>query len=363
LIYEAFFRTVLARLDAERAHRIGAFALRLLTAIPGLAALLERLLGPRSEELAVGTLGLRLRTPLGVAAGLDKEATWFRGLTALGFGFVEVGTVTARGQPGNPGQRITRLPGDRALLNAMGFPNDGAAAVAKRLRDQRAGEIVGVNIGKTKAVALDDAVADYRASARLLAPHADYLVLNVSSPNTPGLTAMQSLEPLSALVEGVRGELGRVAPGLPLLVKIAPDLTDEAVDQIAELALSLELDGIVATNTSARHELAVNSAGEIERAPHRGGVSGAPLNPRSLEVLERLHRCGSGRLTLVSVGGIETPEDAWRRILAGASLLQAYTAFIYRGPLWPHRMNRGLARLLAESPWGTIDEAIGKGAA
>ena len=334
--------------------------MRLVAAIPGLAALLERVLGP-GEALAADALGLRLRTPLGVAAGLDKEATWFRGLTALGFGFVEIGTVTAQGQPGNPGKRITRLPRDRALLNAMGFPNDGAAAAANRLQGRRGGEVVGVNIGKTKAVALEDAVEDYRTSARLLAPHADYLVLNVSSPNTPGLTAMQSLEPLTALIEGVREELGRVAPGLPLLVKIAPDLADEEVDRIADLALSLELDGIVATNTTVRHGIAVNSGDEIEQAPHGGGVSGAPLKPRSLEVLERLHARVGGRLTLVSVGGIETPEDAWQRILAGATLLQAYTAFVYQGPLWPHRMNRGLAKLLEESPWATIEEAVGKG--
>jgi dihydroorotate dehydrogenase len=363
LIYRAFFRAVLARLDAERAHRIGGFAMRLVVAVPGLAALLERLLGPREAGLRVSALGLELGTPLGVAAGLDKEATWFRGLTALGFGFVEVGTATAQGQPGNPGKRVTRLPRDRALLNAMGFPNDGAAAISRRLRGRTGSEIVGVNIGKTKAVALGDAVGDYRASARLLAPHADYLVLNVSSPNTPGLTAMQSLEPLAALVAGVREELAQVAPDLALLVKIAPDLSDTEVDRIADLALELELDGIVATNTTVRHELATASGEETAGAAHGGGLSGAPLKTRSLEVLQRLHERVGDRLTLVSVGGIETPEDAWQRILAGADLLQAYTAFIYQGPLWPHRMNRGLARRLMESPWATIEEATGKGSA
>jgi dihydroorotate dehydrogenase len=360
VIYGAFFRAILARLDAERAHRLGVLAMRALVAVPGLAALLARLLRPRAE-IAVEALGLRMRSPLGVAAGLDKEATWFRGLTALGFGFVEVGTVTARGQPGNPGTRVTRLARDRALLNAMGFPNEGAAAVAARLRGRRGGEIVGVNIGKTKAVALEEAVEDYRASTRLLAPHADYLVLNVSSPNTPGLREMQSLEALTALIGGVREEVERVAPGLPLLVKIAPDLSDDEVDRIADLALELELDGVVATNTTVRHELAASSAAEIEGAPHGGGISGAPLKGRSLEVLTRLRARAGGRLVLVSVGGIETPEDAWERILAGADLLQAYTAFVYRGPLWPHRIDRGLAGLLRESPWTTIGEAVGKG--
>ena len=360
MIYGGFFRAVLARLDAERAHRLGVWAMRVLVAVPGLAALLRRLLRPPAE-IAVEAMGLGMRSPLGVAAGLDKEATWFRGLDALGFGFVEVGTVTAQGQPGNPGKRVTRLPRDRALLNAMGFPNEGAAAAAGRLRDRPGGAVVGVNVGKTKAVALEDAVEDYRAAARLLAPHADYLVLNVSSPNTPGLREMQSLDPLAALIGGVREEVGRVAPDLPLLVKIAPDLTDEEVDRIADLALELDLDGIVATNTSVRHELAANSTAEIEAAPHGGGVSGAPLKARSLAVLARLHARVGGRLTVVSVGGIETPEDAWERILAGADLLQAYTAFIYRGPLWPHRVNRGIARLLRESPWATIGEAVGKG--
>jgi dihydroorotate dehydrogenase len=347
-------------MDAERAHRLAAGAMRLLSAIPGVAWLISRLLGPRDAGLGVRALGLSLSTPLGIAAGVDKNATWFRALNSLGFGFVEVGTVTAEPQPGNAGKRVSRLPRDRALLNAMGFPNDGAAAVAERLGGHRR-ETVGVNIGKTMTVDLADAVPDYEASARLLGPRADYLVVNVSSPNTPGLTQMQSPERLAALVEGVRGELRRVSCELPLLVKIGPDLTDEEIDRIADLALSLKLDGIVATNTTVRLDSAPASAEEIERLPHRGGISGAPLKPRSVEVLARLSERVGGRLTLVSVGGIETPEDAWQRILAGASLLQAYTAFVYQGPLWPHRMNRGLAKLLHASPWETIEEAVGKG--
>jgi dihydroorotate dehydrogenase len=360
LIYRAFFKSVLSRMDAERAHRLAAGAMRLLTGIPGVAWLISRLLGSRDAGLGVRALGLSLETPLGVAAGVDKNATWFRALSSLGFGFVEVGTVTAEPQPGNPGKRVSRLPRDRALLNAMGFPNDGAAAVAERLGGHRR-ETVGVNIGKTMTVDLGDAIPDYEASTRLLAARADYLVVNVSSPNTPGLTQMQSPERLAALVEGVRGELQRVSRELPILVKIGPDLTDEEVDRIAELALSLELDGIVATNTTVRFDSAPAGAEEIERLPHRGGISGAPLKARSLEVLERLHARVQGRIALVSVGGIETPEDAWRRILAGASLLQAYTAFVYQGPLWPHRMNRGIAKLLHASPWETIEEAVGKG--
>jgi dihydroorotate dehydrogenase len=219
--------------------------MRLLAAIPGAARLVSRLLSPRDRGLAVRALGLSLKTPLGVAAGVDKNATWFRALSALGFGFVEVGTVTAEPQPGNPGKRVSRLPRDRALLNAMGFPNDGAAVVAGRLRRHRS-DAVGANIGKTMTVDLADAVPDYEASARLLGPGADYLAINVSSPNTPGLTEMQSGERLAALVEGVREEARRVSPDLPVLVKIGPDLSDEEIDRIADLALSLDLDGIVA---------------------------------------------------------------------------------------------------------------------
>jgi dihydroorotate dehydrogenase len=360
LIYRAFFKSVLTHLDAEHAHRLAASAMRRLTAIPGVAVVLAWLLKPRDEGLAVRALGLRLATPLGVAAGVDKNATWFRGLCALGFGFVEIGTVTAEPQPGNPGKRVSRLPRDRALLNSMGFPNEGATAISKRLAEPRK-EILGANVGKTMKVDLADAVPDYEASAGVLAPHADYLVINVSSPNTPGLTRMQSVESLTALVEGVRAAARKSSREVPVLVKIGPDLSDDEVDRIADLALSLKLDGIVATNTTVRFDLASASAEEIDRIPHRGGISGAPLKARSLEVLRRLHARTDGRLPLISVGGIETPEDAWQRILAGASLLQAYTAFVYQGPLWPRRINRGLAKRLRASPWSTIEEAVGKG--
>lgn len=360
MIYRAFFKSVLTHLDAEHAHRLAADAMRVLAAIPGVALVLAWLLRPRDEGLAVRALGLRLTTPLGVAAGVDKNATWFRGLCALGFGFVEVGTVTAEPQPGNPGKRVSRLPRDRALLNSMGFPNEGASVISERLAKPRK-EVLGANLGKTMKVDLADAVPDYEASAGLLAPHADYLVINVSSPNTPGLTRMQSVESLTALVEGVRAAARKSSREVPVLVKIGPDLSNDEVDRIADLALSLELDGIVATNTTVQFDLASASAEEIDRLPHRGGISGAPLKARSLEVLQHLHARTDGRLPLISVGGIETPEDAWQRILAGATLLQAYTAFVYRGPLWPHRMNRGISKRLRASPWSTIEEAVGRG--
>jgi len=359
LIYRALFK-ILGFLDAERAHRLVGKSMRGLVAIPGAAAAMTWIFRPRDEALGVRALGLRFETPLGVAAGGDKNATWFRALNALGFGFVEVGTVTAEAQPGNPGKRVSRLPRDRAIINGMGFPNDGAEAVSRRLSRPRDG-IVGVNVGKTMKVDLADVVPDYEASSSRLACVSDYLVVNVSSPNTPGLVQMQSLDRLRELIEGVRRAVRQAGCPVPILVKIGPDLPDPQVDQLADLALELELDGIVAVNTTTRLEAASNSAEEIAALPHRGGISGAPLKARSLEVLERLHARTRGQLPLVSVGGIETPEDAWERILAGATLLQAYTSLVYQGPLWARRMNRGLSRLLRSSPWSTIEEAVGKG--
>ena len=361
MIYRALFRLVLQRLDSERAHAIVAGSLRLLAEVPGVLWLLRRLLAPRGGALRVTALGLEFETPLGVAAGVDKNATWFEPLLALGFGTVEVGTVTARAQPGNPRPRVTRFPARRALLNAMGFPNDGAERVAPRLAGERHG-VVGVNVGKSKAAELDEAAADYRAAVRLLAPRADYLVLNVSSPNTPGLRELQSVERLEELIDGVSTELKAVdRDELPLLVKLAPDLEDAEIERIADLAVERGLAGIVATNTTVDHGVLPGDAAAT--AGHGGGVSGEPLRPRALAVLRLLHARVGSRIVLVAAGGIDDADDAWERILAGATLLQAYTGFVYGGPLWPRRINRGLERRLRDSPWTSLAEAVGQGGA
>jgi dihydroorotate dehydrogenase len=291
-------------------------------------------------------MGLTFPGPLGLAAGFDKNAVGIDALAAIGFSFVEVGTVTAQPQPGNPRPRLFRRPEDRAVVNRMGFNNDGAAVVARRLADRQRRRhrdvVVGVNIGKTKAVPPEDAVADYETSTRLLAPQADYLVVNVSSPNTPGLRDLQAVEQLAPLLDAVR----RAADGvtdkhLPLLVKIAPDLADKDVLAVGDLALSVGLDGIVATNTTVSREALRSSAARVAAAG-AGGLSGAPLKARALEVLTLLkERVGPG-LTLVSVGGIESADDARARLDAGATLLQAYTAFVYEGALWPARVQRAL---------------------
>jgi dihydroorotate dehydrogenase len=329
----------LRRVPAETAHEIALRAITMTGRVPGAARALTAWLGPRDPVLRVRALGLDFPGPLGLAAGFDKDARGAAVLGAIGFGFVEVGTVTARAQPGNPRPRLFRLMADRAIVNRMGFNNHGAAAAASRLRarGRRTGVIVGVNIGKTKAAT--DEIADYVASARAVRDVADYVVVNVSSPNTPGLRDLQAVDRLGPLLTAVREELGAV----PLLVKIAPDLADEDVDAVADLAIELGLDGIIATNTTISRD-GLASPPDVVAAAGAGGLSGPPLRNRSLEVLRRLHERAGDRLVLIAAGGIDTPDDAWERLRAGATLVQAYTGFVYGGPFWPRRVNRELAR-------------------
>jgi dihydroorotate dehydrogenase len=305
-------------------------------------------------------LGLDFPSPLGVAAGVDKDASWFESLGLLGFGFVEVGTVTARAQTGNPLPRVFRIPQDRALLNKMGFPNPGAHEVAARLRRRTGRVIVGVNVGKSMGTPNEDAVADYRATVREVAKECDYLAINVSSPNTPGLREMQSIDLLRPLIEGIKAEVSLAGVAdLPVLVKIAPDISDEHIDAVADLAVELSLDGIVAVNTTESRDNLSNPSSVAGVAG--GGVSGPPLRERSLEILKRLYARVGDRLTLVSVGGISSADDAWERILAGATLLEAYTGFVYGGPAWPAHINRGLMHRLRSSGAASLQEVIGTG--
>jgi dihydroorotate dehydrogenase len=291
-------------------------------------------------------MGLTFAGPLGLAAGFDKSGEGIDALAALGFSFVEVGTVTGEPQPGNPRPRLFRLPADRAVVNRMGFNNHGAEVVARRLADRLAGPhtdvVVGVNIGRTKAVPDERVVADYEKSTRLLAPYADYLVVNVSSPNTPGLRDLQAVERLRPLLSAVRRQADAVTDShLPLLVKIAPDLADKDVVAVADLALELGLDGIVATNTTTGRDGLSSPVDEIERAG-AGGLSGAPLRARALEVLRVLRERVGPDPVIIGVGGVGDADDARERLDAGATLLQAYTGFVYGGALWPSRTQRAL---------------------
>lgn len=339
-MYPLLFRTVLSRMDPESAHHAAIAVIRVLGVPPFSWA--ARALTRPAPELATSVLGLRFESPFGVAAGFDKDVKGAAGLFALGFGHVEVGTLTAIPQPGNPRPRLFRLIPDRAVINRMGFNNHGAEAAAARLRRLRRRSrraVLGVNIGKSRVVDVAEATADYVRSASLLAPLADYLVVNVSSPNTPGLRGLQAVETLRPLLQAVRDAAGAT----PLLVKIAPDLADDEVEAVAQLAVELGLAGLIATNTTiSREGLATDPA--TVGAAGDGGLSGAPLRARSLEVLRLVRAAVPADFCVVSVGGVETAADVQERLDAGATLVQGYTAFLYRGPLWARQINRGLAK-------------------
>lgn len=361
-MYKLFFNLLFKRMDPEQAHHMAFRWIRFAARVPGLRTFIAAVLAPRHEELRTEAFGLRMHGPFGLAAGFDKNAVAIDGMSMLGFDHIEIGTVTGEPQPGNPKKRLFRLVQDRALINRMGFNNEGSAAVAERLGARKAvfGTVVGVNIGKTKVVPEDEAAADYVKSTERLAAHADYLVVNVSSPNTPGLRNLQATESLRPLLTAVReaADRGGSSRRVPLLVKIAPDLADEDIDAVADLAVELGLDGIIATNTTiARESLGLQS--EPSLCGETGGLSGAPLKERSLEVLRRLYARVGDRITLVGVGGIENAEDAWQRILAGATLVQGYSAFIYEGPFWARAIHKGLAARLNTSPYATLAEAVG----
>jgi dihydroorotate dehydrogenase len=351
-VYRAIYHAVLRHVPPEAAHTAAFSLIKAVPDIPGAAPVLRHFLAPKDPALKVHALGLDFPGPLGLAAGFDKDGEGILGLAALGFAFVEVGTVTAQPQPGNPKPRMFRFPADKALVNRMGFNNHGAAALAARLRalQRKTGKtgkrpIVGVNIGKTKVVPEEGAIADYVASATLVADVADYVVVNVSSPNTPGLRDLQSAEKLLPLLRAVRRALDEASPRrqVPLLVKIAPDLADEDIDAITDLALGLDLDGIIATNTTISRDGLTDTKAAEQAGP--GGMSGGPLKERSVAVLRRIRARGGDQLTLIAAGGIETAQDVRDRLDAGATLVQAYTAFIYEGPFWPRRVQDGLAAL------------------
>jgi dihydroorotate dehydrogenase len=362
-LYRLFFRLFLRHLPAEWVHQVAFALLRLAAALPGMSAWWRRRLAPRSPALRVKALGLDFAGPVGLAAGFDKDARAYRALGALGFGFVEVGTVTPQPQAGNPRPRMWRLPADRALLNRLGFNNQGMEAAARRLGMPGAQRpvVCGVNIGKQRTTAVENATADYVAAAERLGPLADYLVVNVSSPNTPGLRALQQVDTLRGLLAAVRAALDGIARDrrVPLLVKIDPDLPDAEIDGVAALALELGLDGIIATNTTVTAK-DLRSPIELVGSPPRGGISGAPLKARSLAVLQRLRALVGDRLALISVGGVETVDDVWQRLAAGATLVQLYTSFIYQGPLHPARLHRQLAARLRAAGLESVTQLIGR---
>jgi dihydroorotate dehydrogenase len=361
-LYERVYPLLLSMMffvPPEQIHRVAARLIIIVGKSKILRTLAARVLVTDDPVLRSRVFGVDFPAPLGLAAGFDKNAEAIDAWGALGFGFAEVGTVTGAAQPGNPAPRLFRLPADRALINRMGFNNHGAGAAANLIKQRKATTTmvpIGANIGKTKVVAAEDAIEDYLISARLLGPLADFLVVNVSSPNTPGLRDLQAVATLRPLLAAVQE-----AVEIPVLVKIAPDLARDDIDEIADLAVESGLAGIVCTNTTIGRDGLSTPADEVA-ALGAGGLSGAPLADRSLEVLRQLHTRVGDRLTLVSVGGIETADQAWERICAGASLIQGYTGFIYGGPLWAKHIHQGLAQRVRAAGYSSIADAVGSAA-
>lgn len=363
MLYRSILRPVLFRLPPERAHEMALHALALSLGTKWA----RRVAVGRFSRAPFGELrrfGLNFSNPVGLAAGFDKNGTAARYLAALGFGFIEVGTVTYQPQPGNARPRLFRLPQDRALINRQGFNNHGAAALAATLTNNRPSCVLGINIGKSRAVALEDAVNDYLASFELVHGLADYLVVNVSSPNTPNLRELQRPEALAALLGALQKrnqELASAHPShrpVPLLVKIAPDLSERDLESIVEIALRANLDGIIATNTTTSRAGLKTSPAKVESLGE-GGLSGAPLRSRSTAVIASLYRLTRGRMTIIGVGGVFTAQDAWEKINAGASLIQLYTGLIYQGISVARDINDGLAEILSQRGLKSLDEAVG----
>ncbi|QIL76918.1 quinone-dependent dihydroorotate dehydrogenase [Hymenobacter sp. HDW8] len=342
-MYKRFVKPLLFQLDAERAHHFVFDNLKRGYRVPGTAALLRRLYDFQHPSLEREVFGLKFKNPVGLAAGFDKNAYLTDELAALGFGFVEIGTVTPRAQPGNPTPRLFRLPADAALINRMGFNNEGAEAAAARLGQRRSSMIIGGNIGKNKDTPNEHAAADYIACFDALSDVVDYFVVNVSSPNTPNLRQLQEKAPLIDLLQQVQSRNQARPKPKPLLLKIAPDLTDGQLDDILLIARETKLSGLVATNTTISREGLQIAPQQVQQLG-AGGLSGRPLRQRATEVIRYLHQKSNGELPIIGVGGIFSAADAQEKLAAGAALVQLYTGFIYEGPALVKRINQALVQ-------------------
>ena len=362
MIYRSLLRPILFRLPPETIHELALHSLRFVLG----SQTARKLVTGRNTVSLCGKLdrfGLTFANPLGLAAGFDKNGTASQALAALGFGFIEVGSVTSEPQPGNPRPRLFRLPHDRALINRAGFNNCGAAQLAENIKRRRPDCVLGVNIGKSRSVPVADAISDYLASFEAIYGIADYIAINVSSPNTPNLRDLQQPAMLAELMRSLQQRNDELAKRnslqrrKPLLLKIAPDLSDSEVESIVDIATNLKLAGLIATNTTISRTGLQTSRAEVE-AFGEGGLSGAPLRARSNEVIALIYRLTRGEMPIIGVGGVFTAEDAWEKICAGASLIQLYTGFIYEGPGVARRINEGLAEILKREGFGSLGEAI-----
>ena len=368
MLWEKIARPLLFKLPAEKAHYLSMGAFDCLLAPKLISNRFRSRYQVNDPSLATTVFGLDFKNPIGLAAGFDKDARWFPELATLGFGHVEVGTITGQAQPGNPQPRLFRLPKDKAIINRMGFNNDGADGAAARLAKTKRSspdDVVGINIGKTKVVPVEEADQDYLFSFERLFAYADYFTVNVSSPNTPGLRKLQNKEPLMRLLSSILELNQRLAADhevdpKPVLLKIAPDVTDEQLTDIISILREIEMSGIIATNTTlSRADLKTNPTTVEEIGA--GGLSGAPLTTRSRMVVKQLHDELKGQVPIVGVGGVMCGEAAWQMILAGASLVQVYTGFIYGGPGMVRDLNRHIASKLKQRGFNSVAEAVGAG--
>ncbi len=349
--YQSIIRPLLFHLPPETAHEFGIEALKFGLSSKFAQDLTAKRFAVSESFGELSRFGLTFKNPLGIAAGFDKNGVVVNQLAALGFGFVEVGTLTFQPQTGNEKPRLFRLPNDKALINRLGFNNEGTAKVVERLKKINPNCVLGVNIGKNKSVENEDAIENYKASFDLACEVADYIAVNVSSPNTPNLRQLQKADALEKLLTALQTNGARTS--CPLLVKIAPDLAEAEIEAIVDICLRLKIDGIIATNTTISRE---NLQTKIDEG---GGLSGKPLEHRANEVIRQIYRHSKGKLPIVGVGGIFTAEDAFEKIAAGACLLQAYTGFIYQGITFARDVNSGLAKILQTKGFKNLDEAVG----
>lgn len=358
-MYNFIYNQLLSRMDAERTHHMSLRFLRTIGNITPTRAALSGLTSINTDDMSINSLGITFKHPLGLAAGFDKDGRCLPGLNALGFSFVEVGSVTPRPQPGNEGIRITRLIEDKALINRMGFPSIGAPAVEQHLRGlHNYTTPIGISLGNNKTTPLNEVTDDYKTTLNHLYQYGDYFVINISSPNTPNLRTLQTSDFLGNLLSTTRqylNDLGQGKISKPLLVKIAGDLTWEQIDNVIALCLSHQIDGIIATNTLPGHREQLRSPNKV----FEGGLSGQPLRQRSTDIIRYIYQQMQGKLCIIGVGGIFTGDDVWDKIAAGASLVQSYTGFIYRGPFFVKNVIHELRQRMKREGVHNLSEIIG----
>ncbi len=342
----SIFKPLIFLISPEKAHHITVSLWKFILAIPLLSSIVRKNLRVESKSLEKELFGLKFSNPVGLAAGFDKDGKYYHPMAQLGFGFVEIGTVTPLGQDGNPQPRLFRLPKDKGLINRMGFNNEGVDALVERLKkqeNQKRNYIIGGNIGKNKITPNEKAVDDYVICFEKLFAYVDYFVVNVSSPNTPNLRDLQDKEPLTHLLNTLQKLNNQKESRKPILLKIAPDLTSSQLDDIIEIVASTKIDGIIATNTTISRD-GLNTSSELINSIGAGGLSGTPVKERSTEIIKYLHTKSGGSFPIVGVGGIDSPEAAKAKLNAGASLIQIYSGMVYYGPTIVRDINRSILK-------------------